>query len=98
MPWWTCTPSAQGNAWCLSHLHAEIFEHTHRWVASWEIFPAESHSSLLYVSRAAVGSIAGVVHLGQLHVGLLLRFIDQGFARLWAVLLATGVAWLWRSQ
>ena len=28
----------------------EIFEHTHRWVASWEIFPAESHSSATYTS------------------------------------------------
>ena len=23
MPWWTCTPSAQGNAWCLSHTHRQ---------------------------------------------------------------------------
>jgi hypothetical protein len=28
----------------------EIFEHTHRWVASWEIFPAESHGSATYTS------------------------------------------------
>ena len=28
----------------------EIFEHTHRWVAAWEIFPAESHSSATYTS------------------------------------------------
>src|SRR5262245_17801661 len=28
----------------------------------------------------------------------LLRFIDQDFARLWEVLLATGVVWQWRSQ
>jgi hypothetical protein len=25
-----------------------ISEHTHRWVASWEIFPAEFHSSVTY--------------------------------------------------
>jgi hypothetical protein len=28
----------------------------------------------------------------------LMRFIDQGFARLWEVLLATGVVWQWRRQ
>jgi hypothetical protein len=28
----------------------DIFEHTHRWVASWEIFPAEPDSSATYTS------------------------------------------------
>ena len=32
----------------------EMFEHTHRWIASWEIFPEEQHASVHYTSAVLV--------------------------------------------